>query len=596
MRNIAINFTCFVLAGVILLLISGCTPWKQVDDTPTPYPYPTVPSKNAINPTVPASLLQLAPNGRYLVDQNNQPVFWSGDAAWSIIAQLSNADADYYLSARQQKGVNVIIVNLIEHKFATNAPKDINGNPPFTSTPFSTPNETYFAHADTIINNAAQKGMTVLLAPLYLGYNCTDEGWCAEVQNASISDLQSWGTYVGNRYKNYNNIIWVIGGDVDPTLYNLQTKVTAFVTSLQQADGRHLITAHNARGEMAVSPWSGANWLTLNNIYSANETTYQLGQSAYNLSPAKPFFQIEGYYENEHSMTVQQLRAQAYWTVLSGGMGYIFGNCPIWGFGPPAGSFCPGTNSDWKAALSMPGITQMSYVQALFSGVAWQNLAPDWGHTAMTSGYGTYGGADYATAELSSDGSLFVAYLPTRRTVTINMAKFSGLVIASWYDPTRGSFSPVTGSPFANSGSQQFTPTSNNADNTGDWVLVLKAGPTIPITSPTDTGQTTVAGTFSYALYNSKSGDTIYFNLPNSGKTVTVTQGSLPSLKTGVNLLGSCNPKIAIVGTAGINGLVLGGNNNLIGLYIYGFSYPIIKILNNAGSKAVSFSCTKVGL
>jgi hypothetical protein len=64
----------------------------------------------------------------------------------------------------------------------------------------------------------------------------------------------------------------------------------------------------------------------------------------YNAAPTRPFFQIEGFYENEHSMTTQQLRAQAYWTVLSGGMGYQFGNCPLWGLGSPASSFCPSAN------------------------------------------------------------------------------------------------------------------------------------------------------------------------------------------------------------------------------------------------------------
>src|SRR5205085_9072920 len=176
---------------------------------------------------------------------------------WSLIAQGTNADIDTYLNNRQQKGFNVVLVNLLEHKFATNAPRDINGDPPFTGATFTTPNEAYFAHADYVVNGAAQRGMLVLLVPLYLGYQCGDEGWCAEVQAAPASAMQSWGSYVGNRYKTANNIVWVVGGDVDPNSQaGLATKVNTFATALQQADGsRHLITAHNARGQMAVSPW-----------------------------------------------------------------------------------------------------------------------------------------------------------------------------------------------------------------------------------------------------------------------------------------------------------------------------------------------------
>ena len=294
--------------------------------------------RNLTKPETPTIIypLKLSDNGRYLEDQNDQPVFWSGDTAWSLIVQGTVEDINVYLSNRQQKGVNVILVNLIDHRFGTYAPSNIYGDPPFTSDPFTTPNEAYFAYADYAISSAAEKGMAVLLDPLYLGYACNYDGWCAEIQTATISDMESWGQYVGNRYVNFDNIVWVIGGDVDPTDYNLEEKVTAFIDGLQSADTRHLITAHNARGQMAVDPWPGASWLTLNNIYTTYDTTYQSGQTAYEISPAIPFFQIEGYYENEHSMTNQQLRAQAYWTVLTGGMGYIFGNCPVWGLGSPA--------------------------------------------------------------------------------------------------------------------------------------------------------------------------------------------------------------------------------------------------------------------
>lgn len=430
---------------------------------------------NAATPA-PVYPLKLSANGRYLVDQVDQPFFWSGDASWSLIVQASNADTDYYFANRQQKGFNAVLVNLIDHKFGSNAPRNINGDPPFTGTPFTTPNDAYFAHADYAVATAAQKGMVVLLDPLYLGYNCADEGWCAEVQAASTADLQSWGQYVGTRYKTFDNIVWLIGGDVDPSAYSgVSAKVSTFVTALKQADARHLISAHNTRGQMAVSPWPGASWLNVNNTYSTYAATYQAAQSAYNLSPPKPFFQVEGYYENEHAMTTQQLRAQAYWTVLSGGMGFIFGNCPAWGVGSPAASFCSGANPDWKSQLNGPGSTGMMYAQQVFSAHAWQNLAPDWSHTLVTAGYGAFGAADYATAARTPDGTLGMAYLPTRRTVTVDMSRFSGAVTARWYDPSNGAYSAITGSPFAATGTQPFTPLGNNSAGDGDWVLVLEA-------------------------------------------------------------------------------------------------------------------------
>ena len=37
---------------------------------------------------------------RFLIDSSNQPFFWLGDATWSLIAQTSREDADYYLVNR----------------------------------------------------------------------------------------------------------------------------------------------------------------------------------------------------------------------------------------------------------------------------------------------------------------------------------------------------------------------------------------------------------------------------------------------------------------------------------------------------------------
>jgi hypothetical protein len=393
-----------------------------------------------------------------------------------LIAQLTNSDVNYYLNDRQQRGFDVLIVNLLEHKFATNAPKDIYGDAPFTGKAFTTPNPNYFAHADYVVSAAAQRGMAVLLDPLYLGYACGDEGWCGEVKAASTADMTAWGTYVGNRYKGFSNIVWVVGGDVDPSIasYNVQSKVSAFATALAAADPTHLITAHNVRGQMAVAPWRGASWLKLNDIYT-NNIVYPGGQTAYTYTPTLPYFLIESYFENEHGMTPQGLRAEAYWAVLSGGFGFLFGNCPIWGFGSPASAGFCNSGGTWQSWLNSPGAAGMRYVKLLFTAHAWQNLVPDWGHAVLTAGYGTWGGADYATAARYSDGTLVVAYLPTVRTVTVNMTKLSRPVTARWYDPSNGAYTTISGSPFPNTGSRQFTPPNSNATGTGDWVLVLQA-------------------------------------------------------------------------------------------------------------------------
>jgi len=46
---------------------------------------------------------------------------------------------------------------------------------------------------------------------------------------------------------------------------------------------------------------------------------------------------------------------------------------------------------------------------------------------------------------------------------------------ASWFDPTNNTFSGMEGSPFGNTGTQDFTTPGNNGDGDPDWVLVLES-------------------------------------------------------------------------------------------------------------------------
>jgi hypothetical protein len=110
---------------------------------------------------------------------------------------------------------------------------------------------------------------------------------------------------------------------------------------------------------------------------------------------------------------------------------------------------------------------------------------PDRDHLTVVAGNGTFsdsgslGASDYLTAARTPDGALVLAYMPTIRTITVDMSRLGAEVQASWYDPSAGTFHPLAGSPFANSGTRSFTPPGANADGDGDWVLVLEA-PSVP--------------------------------------------------------------------------------------------------------------------
>jgi hypothetical protein len=115
-----------------------------------------------------------------------------------------------------------------------------------------------------------------------------------------------------------------------------------------------------------------------------------------------------------------------------------------------------------------------------------RNVLPDQQHRLVVAGYGTFDGeshegnhyvmtSDYVTAGRTPDGRLAIAYMPSLRPLKIDLSQLSGPVSARWYDPSRGTFSSIKGSPFPNSGKPYLIPPGNNADGDGDWLLVLEA-------------------------------------------------------------------------------------------------------------------------
>jgi hypothetical protein len=384
----------------------------------------------------------------------------NGEAAWSLIAQLSREETLQYLDDRATKGFNVIMVNLIENRFASRAPANYYGDRPFPqSSSFANPNEAYFQHADWVINAAAQRGITILLAPVYLGYGCGSEGWCNVVKASSFAGMRAYGQYLGNRYRNMSNIIWLIGGDTDPTSSGVAGKLREFVAGMKEVGATQLVTAHNAPEQSARDVWSNESWLDLNNIYTYSNT-YPDALNEYRKDPFKPLFLIETYYEHEHGSTPLSLRRQAYSAVLSGAyLGHVFGNCEIWGF---SAGFCTGA---WQPQLNSTGSRTVALVATLFKSRAFEKLIPDSTHQVLTAGYQS--GTSYAASARTSDGSSVIAYIPTRRTVTINMSAVNGSTArAWWFDPRTGSASLI--GDYGTGGNQSFTPPDQN-----DWVLVI---------------------------------------------------------------------------------------------------------------------------
>jgi len=406
--------------------------------------------------------LRVSANRRYLVDQNSAPFLLQGDAAWSLIVAMNDTEVEQYLRNRREKGFNTVLVELIEHRFAKRPPFNEAGDAPFT-TPgdFSTPNEKYFAHADGVIRKAAEYGMMVMLAPIYLGYIGTDEGWIEEILKLEPEKCLAYGRYLGNRYKDFDNLIWVMGGDRNPE--SALEKVNLIAFGIRESDKRHLFTAHCHPENSAVDRYGSGGWLDFNTTYTY-QIVHQKLLADYNRNPAWPFILIESSYEGEHNASEVQIRRQAYWSVLCGGFGHVFGNNPISHFNGP--TLFP-ANLTWQQSIDLAGSVGMMHWGRLFRSRPWFELIPDQKHEVVTGGLGEFQGLDYLAAGRTPDGGTVIAYMPTKRTITVHMTKISGAQAhAWWFDPRTGK--AVAGGNFPTSGTRELTPPAE-----GDWVLVL---------------------------------------------------------------------------------------------------------------------------
>ena len=178
---------------------------------------------------------------------------------------------------------------------------------------------------------------------------------------------------------------------------------------------------------------------------------------------------IEAIYEGEHNSTPDQVRRQAYLTVLGGASGQFFGNNPIWHFDGPG--LYP-VKTSWKEALDGPGSRDMARLRDLFVGLAWHRLEPERNHEVVMAGYGQ--GIATALTARTPDKKLALTYIPSTgtesRTMNVDLERFSGPVTARWYNPTSGRWTIIDQAPLPNRDFHSFHTPGDNGSKSNDWV------------------------------------------------------------------------------------------------------------------------------
>jgi hypothetical protein len=403
---------------------------------------------------------------RSFVDGTGSPWFGTGDTAWSLLAQLSPAEIDTYLTDRAGRGINLVLANVLEHYYADHAPNNYADQPPFTGTPFqSAPNEAYWRVVDHAVRKAESLGVTLLLCPAYLGYPTTDEGWGDEVAQATTGDLADYGAFLAARYGSAPNVMWLIGHDRVPSTAQ-KARMEALAAQLPADDlvGLGASAAVDVLGARAWAPTSIA--AEFETIYSYSPDPAAATAEGWSQAPVRPVLFLEGRYEQEGDFDPgdERLRHQMYGPFAAGASAVLFGNNPIWHFeSTPIYPF----SGTWQQNLSSLGSRDLGTFGVVVASLPWAATVPVDPESVLVSG------SDDAVVRASGQAAL--VYLPTRRAVTVDLSRFAVAeqvrVVA--VDPRSGA-DTVLGT-FPTAGRQALAARPANAAGTGDWVLVITA-------------------------------------------------------------------------------------------------------------------------
>lgn len=378
--------------------------------------------------------LKVSENGHYF-EKYGEPFFWLGDTIWPAVAWYSLEEMETYFKIRTEQGFNVIHIMLpwamqgwmLAGRLDKEQTADLVSNqiPVFHNDNPDTPNEVYFEKLDKIIAMANDYDMYMTILP-----NGGNGGTHVEGEKILTKEnIRRYGKWLGTRYKDASNIMWVNGFDIQPWLH--VDLVYEFNAGIRESGSDHLLVYHPAGGGSSSyfhnEPWLDANFIQ---TWSYYDMIQRLVSFDYYRQPAKPVVMAEGAYEGgieypDGPIDSRLARAQGYWSYLSGGF-YTYGHNDIW------------RKIKWRDAMDAKGAWQMKILKDFFTALEWWKLIPDQS-VILSRSFARYTSEGHAMAR-ADDGSYAVAYYAHKCTININLAKFSDgrPVRSKWMDPQNG--------------------------------------------------------------------------------------------------------------------------------------------------------------
>ena len=245
--------------------------------------------------------LHVHPDGHRLIYKDGTVFFYMADTAWELFHRCSKEDTEMYLKDRIQKGFNVIQAVILAEIDGLNTP-NAEGEKPFTDKEFSKPNEAYFKHIDWVFRKAEELGIYIAVLPTW------GDKWRKQWgEGPIIFDTQDkarkYGEWIGKRYKNQLNIIWIMGGDRNPIKTSFLQINNAMAEGVKAGDkGKHLMSFHPGGGHSSSEWFHKETWLDFNMAQTGHShkdnQVYKIIGADYELKVIKPCINGEPQYED----------------------------------------------------------------------------------------------------------------------------------------------------------------------------------------------------------------------------------------------------------------------------------------------------------
>ena len=422
--------------------------------------------------------LQISPDGHRIVNTDGTPFFYMADTAWELFHRLDKTEIELYLKDRKAKGFNVIQAVIFAELDGLNTP-NAEGEKPLIDNNLDKPNEAYFKHVDWVFNKAEELGIYIAALPTW-GDKWRKQWGDGPVIFDTAKKARNYGKWLGKRYKNQPNIIWIIGGDRNPVNASFIQINNAMAEGIKEADkGRHLMSFHPGGGHSSSEWFHKEAWLDFNMAQTGHShkdnLVYKTIGADYALKQVKPCINGEPQYEDipvgfselNQRFVDFDVRQAAYWSVLAGAFGHTYGNNNIWQMWDKDRDPILAARLPWYEAIHQPGAVQMGYMRKLFESRPFLQMIPDQDLLANVFGQDK----NAIRSARGKKASFTIVYTPYGNPIHVNMEKLSGEIISGfWYNPREGTSLPIE--QFNNTKKvRAFVPPSSGQMT--DWVLVL---------------------------------------------------------------------------------------------------------------------------